>query len=307
MKNKQILSYLCITVLAAGIFPVASSCASFAGAFAAGEQPDTPDKGGAAESPAGEENRAAEEKDEAEEKIPVRKISGAIDLTAESVQDVVYTEPKKGEPVFLAVVPRRAHRDEEYEYALWEIARQGSLYKHLDVSAQFLTAQTTADFGHDEKITVHIDNTLIESMRERVVPLEHFQDNRQSLVSGKIEGLTIPNYPVDRSMREDLPVWIFTPPQVDGYYTTVGAAERRSLLSDSIRAADKKAMANLARQRRLKVDNHSDQVKTSAGAGYREFNLEVSEARLEGFYVLARWYSAKENLFYTLAVCAKAD
>ncbi|MFO7850516.1 MAG: hypothetical protein R6V67_11195 [Spirochaetia bacterium] len=301
MKRAQIPSYIYVPVLAAGIFLTVFSCASFPGVQKAGEQPDT---GASAESSAAKE---AGETKEAEEKIPVQKINGGIDLTAESLRDVVYTEPQNGEPVVLAVVPRRADRDEEYEYALWEIARQGALYRRMEVSAQFLTAQTTAEFGHDEKITVDVDNSLIEAMRDKVLPLEHLRDNRQSLVLGKIEGLSIPNYPVDKSMREGLPVWIFNPPKIDGYYTTVGAAERRYLLSDSVRAADKKAMANLARQRRLKIDNYSDQLRSSAGAAYREFNLEVSEAKLEGFYVLARWHSPEENLFYTLAVCARAD
>ncbi|MFP4618661.1 MAG: hypothetical protein ACLFMZ_07425 [Spirochaetaceae bacterium] len=304
MKKRQFPSCICIYVILAGFFLAVTSCTSFPGASLADEQPDTRNRSGAAESSTAKEESGIEK---AEEKIPARKINGSIDLRAESVRDFVYTEPRNGEPVFLAVVPRRAHREEEYEYALWEIARQGALYRRLEVSAQFITAQTAADFGHDEKITVHVDNALIEAMREKVVPLEHFQDNRQSLVSGRIEGLSIPNYSVDRSMRDGLPLWIYTPPGIEGYYTTVGAVERKYLLSDSIRAADKKAMANLARQRRLKVDNYSDQLRSSAGAGYREFNLEVSEARLEGFYVLARWYSPKENLFYSLAACAKAD
>ncbi len=242
-----------------------------------------------------------------EERIPAQEISGGIDVASASFRENLYTLPENGELVFLAIVPRRADRKEEYEFALWEIARQGAIYEQVAISAQFLTAQTTAEFGHDERITVDVDENLIEQMRDRVVAREHYRDSRRTVVRGTIEELSSRNYRIDTSVKGGLPVWVLNPLKIEGRYTTVGSAEKRYYLSDSIRAADKKAMANLARQRRLKIDNLSDQVKSNAGEAYREFNLELTEAKLEGFYVLARWFSPEENLFYTLAICSRAE
>ncbi|MFO7849405.1 MAG: hypothetical protein R6V67_05555 [Spirochaetia bacterium] len=304
MERKNTTSYLIIFTLITCLILFASSCSSITSST---ENNKERGKGREIENTAAKEAEEDKEAEEAEEKIPARRVNGEIAINDEELRDVVYTLPRRGKPVFMAVAPRRAEREEEYEYALWEIARQAALFTRLEVNAQFLTAQTTAEFGHDEKITVDVDTSLIESLRDRVVPLEHFKDNRQSLVTGLAEGFEVPNFTVDKSMKDGMPSWIFNPPRIEGHYTTVGAAERRYLLSDSIREADKRAMANLARQRRLKIDNYSDQIRTNAGSGYREFNLEVSEAKLEGFYVLARWYAPEENIFYTLAVCARAE
>jgi hypothetical protein len=152
----------------------------------------------------------------------------------------------------------------------------------------------------------------MERMRDRVVPLTHIRGPVKTVVVGRIEGLSSPNFSVPREsvpreMENGLPAWALNPPTIEDRLTAVGTAETRYALGESIRAADRSAMANLARRRRLRVENLSDQLKRGGSSAYRELNLEDTEAVLEGFYVLARWYSPEENLYYSLAVCSQAE
>jgi hypothetical protein len=282
---------------AVGVSLSLSSCGSITAASAS--------RGGEESGNAAAEN--ALEESVKEERLPAQEVSEEISIRNENFTELFYTLPKGGRPVFLAVVPRRADRKEEYEFALWEIARQAAIFTRVGVRAKFITAQTTAEFGHDEKIDIEVDNSLTERLREKVVALQHLREEKRTVLVGTVEGLSAPQYSVPRTMKGDLPEWTLSPPEIEGHLSTVGTAEKRYFLRDSVRAADKVAMANLARRRRLKVENLSDQYKSNAGAAYRELNLENTEAVLEGFYILARWYYPEENLYYSLAVCARAE
>ncbi len=296
-----LLSYLvlssCTTHIAGGAGEAKSGSEGGAAVSAAEESGDSGRKSGG----------TAENGKAGDERLPAKSMEGGIDPRSEAFRQLSYTVPQNGRPLFMAAVPRRADREEEYEYALWEVARQAAMYRGVKVSAQFLTAQTSAEFGHDERIEIDLSGSVIEEMRTHVVPISHYRDAKMTLVQASVDAFSVPDYPVSKEVRRDLPVWVLNPPKIEGIYTTVGSAERRYYLGDSLRAADKKAMANLARQRRLKIDNLSDQLKSNAGAAYREFNLEITEAKLDGFYVLARWFSPEENLYYSLAVCSKAE
>ncbi len=296
--------YFIFLAAAAAVGLSFSSCGSITAASASRGGAES---GGAAAERAEADAGNSSEEAVQEKRLPAQEISEEISIRNEKFTDLFYTLPKDGRPVFLAVVPRRAEREEEYEFGLWEIARQAAIFSRVGVRAKFITAQTTAEFGHDEKIDIDVDNALTERLREKVVALQHLREDKRTVVIGTVEGLSAPQYSVPRNMQGDLPEWTLNPPEIEGHLSTVGTAEQRYFLRDSIRAADKVAMANLARRRRLKVENLSDQYKSNAGAAYRELNLENSEAVLEGFYVLARWYYPEEKLYYSLAVCSRAE
>lgn len=246
-----------------------------------------------------EENRESE-------RPPVTEVTGRIDFTEESFRGLLTTVPENGTPVFFVAVPRMADRENEYRTGVMLLARQAALYKRASVSAKFMTQSNNRDMGYREQVEVEVDKELVQSMVDKVEIITHHRDVEGSYFHGILKGETLPRFKVSTEVRQGVPQWFTNLPEYDGYITAVGTAQRHMFIAESFMQSDRQALAALAKQRNINVKQKRDDLEREyQGSAYQQLNLEITDATVQGFYVIDRWVSEDGNTYYSLAVCPK--
>lgn len=260
----------------------------------------TLDSGGAegqSEGPSGAENGGGDGKQA--ERITV---SGDIDFRDPQYAELLRTPPRGEAPLFFAAVPRKADRQEEYEAGIDALAAQAARWIRAQVTAKFLVKKDSTEMGYIEEIEVAVPPELQQRMREEMEVLVCYTDRSGSYLQGTIEGASPPNVRLPQRGAEQQPEWILDPPEYEGHLTAVGAANRHMYLSDSLKAADEQALANLARQINIDVEKKRLDLEQEGGSAYTQYTIQISEATLKGAYIMARWISPDGNSYYSLAV-----
>jgi hypothetical protein len=229
-------------------------------------------------------------------------VEGVIDFTRSPYREMLRTTPHKGQPVFFASVPRRADRDEEYETGISALAAQAARWKQADITAKFLVKKSNTEMGYLEEVEVSVDRDRQEALRDDIEVLACYSDRGGTYLSGTLPGETHEDLPLSASSPSEKPPWVFTPPEYEGYRTGVGVANRHMYFSDSIRAADEQAMANLARQFDIQVEKKRLDLEQTGGTAFTQYTIQRSNVVLQGVYILDRWISPDGNNYYSLAV-----
>ena len=214
------------------------------------------------------------------------------------------TSPRGRVPVFYGVSPRLSNRSAERDLCLEDAAAQASKYFALKAEARLIKERTGIGSLVVSDVSVNYDINLADSLKESLSIVEEYQDSE-----GTYMIISLPSYNTEikgiaSSFIRGQPAWILQPPVIPGYLVGVGASPRKRLFSDSIKAADEKAMEELVKQVSIKIAaGETEYTAQGMGTYLNQSGVEYSKAVLSGFYVLARFRSADGNNYYTLAVC----
>jgi hypothetical protein len=203
--------------------------------------------------------------------------------------------PVNGHPQFFAFCPRLLKREKELSLCLEKAASQASKYKGVSVNAG--TFYRKKSFMSKYLITLAIDfnRELAAQLLSDLAIEREYRDESGTYIISELMTDTMDSTLCNAINSPDHGEWKNEGVVIKGYYTAVGIAARRRLLSDSIDAADNNAIIELSRQ-----------VSSALASGAERGNLfgyESSEVRLNGFYILKRSVSDDKRYYYSLAVC----
>lgn len=229
------------------------------------------------------------------------------DVMSESSGRLWTTVPEDGNPVFLGVADNMFYDENEKEAALQDAALYAALYYYLDGETGFLEYRK----GQFTYLDVKYMKSMVPEIQERLEVLDTYQDTEGTVLLAKLAGTSAPSYgynpvPEGRSGSEK-PSWIATIPEIPGFLVSVGVADKRSTLKQSILAADKQALSEMLRQLSLKTKAGRLEQDTDIGQVEKSATSQVAKAELQGMYILARWHSDNGKYFYSLGVCPESN
>ncbi len=182
-----------------------------------------------------------------------------------------------------------------------------------------------------ESIDVDVSGDLFRAVHSRMKVLERWEDPRSwvnyvlvalpmseavELAEGEIKKRGAFDSGVRKFIRNSFlfqegwsggkPKWLRDVPKGDGYIYAVGSALSHFNPAVQIENAEKKALAELARTLRVKVQQitttilkHSSGI--SVGRDVEVISRQVAEASLYGVQIVARWWDAETGEYYVLA------
>ncbi len=231
-------------------------------------------------------------------------VNGVIDFTMPEYRFMWETAPDNGKLLFSAFIPRRADRDTELDFAVYESARQASVLYRAKVDARFAVKSNNRDLGFLEDIQITYDKDLAADLRSKIKIRNHFIDNEGTYILSELEGVEFKGSFIDIPLENGEPDWLYNVPDIPGYLVSIGTVQRSRYKIDSIRRADEQALANLAKQVSIVVKaKRADRNSEISGSAFSETNYEITSTFIRGFYVLGRWSTENGNTYHTLAVC----
>jgi hypothetical protein len=203
--------------------------------------------------------------------------------------------PDDGHPQFSAFCPKLLQRENELPKCLENAAIQASKYKALSVNAGAFYQKRSFLSRYLRTMTISFDEDLARKLVSDLVIVKEYRNESGTYVVVKLLTETI-NIPLCNAMsNQDHDAWKEGTVEIDGYYTAIGVARRRRLLSDSLVAADNNAIFELS--------GRISSMIASGLAKANHFGYESVEVQLNGLYILARSVSEDKRYYYSLAVC----
>lgn len=219
------------------------------------------------------------------------------------------TRPRGGTPVFVGISSRFQNRDEEEAAALLDAARDAVRYGQVGVSVVFISQRSSQGVGYAEAVETRIDEERATTIAEDLEIIESIQDNDGTVVLAEApDASRLPVSAPASAWSGSPPSWIDSRPRIPGYDVGIGVAGRLRRRSDSVRAADEEALAEIVLERAARLRAVSDR-RDVEGAGTAEQTTRAQEAAdvVRGFYVLARWRSPDGRYYYSLAVARQEE
>jgi hypothetical protein len=210
-----------------------------------------------------------------------------------------YLCPDNGHPQFFAFHPRLLTRENELLKCLENAAVQASKFKTISVNAGAFSQKRSFLSKYLRTIDFEYDQDLARQLLSELVIVREFSNKNGTYIVANLLSETIDSSLCESVSNRDQEIWNDGTIEVDGYYTAVGVARRRRLLSDSIAAADSNAIYELSTQVSSVID--------SGMSSDRWFGSESIDVQIDGLYILARSVSKDEKYFYSFAVCPKAQ
>ena len=205
--------------------------------------------------------------------------------------------PDNGHPQFFAFCPRLLIRENELQNCLEKVAIQASKYKTLSVNAGAFSQKRSFLSRYLRSMDVEYDQDLAEQLLSDFVIVREYSDENGTYMVAKLLAETIDSFLCDTMSDQEPGSWIAGTVEIEGYYTAIGIARRRRLLSDSLEASDNNAIFEL-----------SNQISSTIASGMNRdqwFGYESIDVQIEGLYILARLASEDKRYYYSLAVCSK--
>jgi hypothetical protein len=205
--------------------------------------------------------------------------------------------PANGYPQFFAFCPRLLKRENELLQCLEKAAIQASKYKTLSVNAGAFYQKRSFLSKYLRTMTIDFEQDLARQLQSDLAIVQEYSNESGTYVVVKLITETVDSSLCDVISYKDPGTWKDGTVEIEGYYTAVGVARRRRLLSDSIEAADNSAIFELS--------NQVSSIIASGVNNSNRFGYESIEVQINGFYILARSVSEDKKYYYSLAVCAK--
>jgi hypothetical protein len=209
--------------------------------------------------------------------------------------------------VFTGVSGRMYTRDKEREYAKLHIANQMAMYQKCVIDYGYITIAGTVQ-SDTTKIDSNLDYdaALVNEMLKNIEILAEYQFDDFFILIAKNNVSPAKNYNI-RRLSTERPSWIRSVPNIEGYYTGVGAGDKAYSPYKSILTADIAAAQSIAREKNMYIHGFTyDVVKEGTVNADKLINgeLQLSKAELHGFYIIDRWIDAEGNC-YSLATAKK--
>jgi hypothetical protein len=211
-----------------------------------------------------------------------------------------------GNPIFFAAAPRMADRKAEEEECLSRAAVQASKFIAVQAKARYISQKTNTGVGYTSEIEINYDRELAEQLKGELTVEKTYQDNEGTYMVTRLQSRRMEAIPFKPYLKKGKPTWIENTPEISGYYTAVGVAQRSRFIADSIAAADDMALEDLIKQISINIkSSRSDISVDRVGTATDQINYEEASATVAGFYVIARWRTEDGSHYYSLAVCPK--
>lgn len=225
-----------------------------------------------------------------------------VNLTDSKYSDILYTIPSDKELYFFVAIPRVSNRENETEYAKYEVARQLVMFESLYLKAKFATKSDSKNYGTLEDIDVTFDESKIKEKIADIKIVKHISDPKGSYFKCSYpNNFNIKELHINKdSLKEH--DWMYNIPKIDGYLVSVGTAQRYRYQIDSILKADEQAISNLAKQIHVTIKNKNTTIEKEGKSGYLDIIYEESSTIVKDYYVLGRWISHNGNYYHTLAI-----
>jgi hypothetical protein len=175
------------------------------------------------------------------------------------------------------------------------VARQASKYKKISVNAGTFYQKKSFMAKYLMTLAIDFNRELADQLLSDLAIEREFRDASGTYIVAELMTETIDSALCNVINSHNRETWKNGEVEIEGYYTAIGVAARRRLLSDSIDAADSSAIIELSRQ-----------VSSALASGAKRGNLfgyESTEVSLSGFYILKRSVSEDKRYYYSLAVC----
>lgn len=223
-----------------------------------------------------------------------------------NVRRAVQTQPhlEQSVPHFLGVAQRRQNRDEEPAYALLHAAQQAARYSGVIARYASMTRENGDDFGQLERVNVAWDESLEQELWNELEIVDTIVHNNGTLIWATSESLD--PVPVDRRAvagRQTPPSWVFNTPSAEGVVVGVGLTRRRRTLRRTVDAADAEALMEILRVHELGVIADQQMLDRDQGSiAERRSRREMTQAVLEGFHVIDRYFTESGQYLYSLGI-----
>jgi hypothetical protein len=214
------------------------------------------------------------------------------------------TWSRDGVPLFWGSSKRLYDREEEWLGALENAASQAARYVGVTGLSRFYSERSSQGKGYLGDFQSEWNRTLEPGILEELEEVQRFQDEDGSYIlvrwPGGVKLSLQGSSPADRGK----PAWVSQTPVIPGYRVSTGTVQRKRHIIDSIQAADDKALEEMVKQIELEVTSQRNTLDLgSQGSGSVESSLEVAQAYVQGFYILARWHEPDGSSYYALGIC----
>jgi len=208
-----------------------------------------------------------------------------------------------------AITPKLQFENEEERFALMNAAGQISIYYGAYVSYGKVINENVIGTVQSQAVDVQYDKELALTFLDRleILKVNRGKDYFATLI--KMEGASLPAYPVIELNPTEKPRWINNPPNFDGFITGVGVSGRRKSVFESWEMADKLAMAEIANSISTNIKAGTATIERSSessGASASAMKSQtVSDVHVKGLYILSRWREPDSSYYYSLAISGK--
>jgi len=210
--------------------------------------------------------------------------------------------PKDGAPRFLAFCPRLLNRENERHECIRRASEQASKYADVRIRAKKYYRKRAFFTQYMDRAIVEFDEGLAAELLQYLAVEREYRDEEGTFIMARLASARMKDLVIDEYAAGDGFEWAEGGFEIPGYRTAVGVAKRRRLFSDSIESADRDALVRLAMQ----ISSEVESGLFDAGEGMQGmFGYEAVEARISGFYVLARRRSDDGRYYYSMAVCQR--
>lgn len=214
---------------------------------------------------------------------------------------------------YIGISPRMSTRKKEIEQAKVHIANQIAMNRSCTIDYGFVSIYNNRflEYNRDSNLDYR-DETTEEICEElEVVFCRHYSELTVVAARYKEAAAGI-DFKVTRGNSE-APRWIYEVPEIEGWYVGVGMADPYSVPYRSMVVADINAAQQIAIEKNTFVDSYlysniSELRKNGFGSSstrLRTGTLLLTQAELQGLYIIDRWMEPDGSCFYSLAIARK--
>jgi hypothetical protein len=215
--------------------------------------------------------------------------------------------PEKGKPVFLGISENRFYDEDELADALEYAARQAVWFEGIFGEAGVLDTRK----GPYTFVEVGYDESRVPEVASRLEVIDRYTDVRGTVIRAVLQGAAIdldiePGRMISRR-GSVYPSWTVDIPEIPGYIVSLGIADKRYALTESVRKADEEALMGLLSQISVEIEAMRAETLTEIGRINRSVISQTASAEITGLYYPLRWQSDDGRYFYSLAVCPESN
>lgn len=216
---------------------------------------------------------------------------------------------------YIGISGRMSNHEREVEYARYHIAHQIAMRDRCIIDEGFITINEN---GFDYLISdsnIEYNDLNINDIKTNIEIIDVYIFPELTVVIGKDtsknEGINpnIPRYNEYRPIWIRNPQWIRNLPDFENYYIGVGISERYSFFYRGIITADIRAAQVIANEIGTYTRNYSYNFLYDTGVNTIETtefgSIALTQAEIEGFYILDRWIEPDWSMCYSLGIANK--
>jgi len=214
------------------------------------------------------------------------------------------TWSRDGIPLFRGSARRLYDREEEWSAALENAASQAARYVGVTGLSRFYTERSSQGKGYLGDFQSDWNRSLEPGILEQLEEVQRFQDEDGSYILVRWPGGAKLSLSGSAPATRGRPSWVSQTPVLPGFRVSTGTVQRKRHPVDSMTAADDKALEEMVKQIELEVTSQRNTIDLGRqGSGSVESALEIAQAHVRGFYILARWHEPDGSIYYSLGIC----